>query len=97
MRHLVLDGNQIASLPSRVLADLPRMEHLSLANNKITHIDNTIFDASSAKELKTLNLDNNRIEFLKSDAFTELQNLQQLHISYNSLKTLSPGVRHAVL
>ncbi|CAI4226387.1 unnamed protein product [Auanema sp. JU1783] len=88
LRHLVLDNNKINHLPAYALGDVQKLEHLSLAHNIISRIDEKMFHSSSTRELKSLNLANNKIEHISSEAFANLENLQYLRLSNNRIRIL---------
>ncbi|PAV59607.1 hypothetical protein WR25_05208 [Diploscapter pachys] len=88
LRHLILDNNLITQLPNYTLADLRYLEHLSLTGNQIKLITERMFDSSITRNLKTLNLANNKIVGISSKAFSDLNSLQQLILKNNQLKMI---------
>ena len=92
LRYLVelhLSGNQLAVIPEHAFKDLLNLKELSLYGNRLTTVPRAIIGLSS---LRILNLRNNAIADLRSDAFDGLSELRWLQLGDNSLESLPDGV-----
>ncbi|XP_062904869.1 uncharacterized protein LOC134346930 isoform X2 [Mobula hypostoma] len=86
LRKLVLDVNQISTLPERAFEPLVHLEDLSIKGNAIISIPDHIFDP--LVKLRYLTLSANRIEEFPKDALGRLEELQTFDISNNKLRTI---------
>ncbi|KAK0181828.1 hypothetical protein PV327_000019 [Microctonus hyperodae] len=99
LSSLFLDGNRIQSVcwwqcqnSSHLnLYGMSQLQFLSLARNEITHIECDTFE--DARYLKSLNFAHNTIEVILPGILDGLQELRDLSLSYNYLKTV-PDFRH---
>ena len=113
LRELNLSGCRFPVSELKVLAGLPSLENLSLANCGLS----TIADLAGAQNLVSLNLSNNTLRNLDAlipmntlqelylqhnavtalDALSPLTQLKKLDISYNSVSSLVPLIQCAQL
>ncbi|KRZ69045.1 Chaoptin, partial [Trichinella papuae] len=88
LRYLILDRNQIRTLPTGQIEQLGSLERISLTHNFIHAISQNTFPGRSFKSLKSINLAYNRITFLASKAFHDLFALDVVQLQGNKLTTL---------
>lgn len=81
LRHLVLDQNQIVSLPS--LQDVPLLEHLSCAGNALSQLPESVGRLS---KLVTLVLPNNNLRTVPATLW-QCASLHSLNLSSNLLQS----------
>nr|XP_016924234.1 relaxin receptor 2 [Drosophila suzukii] len=86
---LSLDHNQIEDI-SAYTFPFPRLRHLYLAGNRLSHIRDETF--CNLTNLQGLHLNENRIEGFDLDAFACLKNLSSLLLTGNRFQTLDPRV-----
>ncbi|CAK9298283.1 unnamed protein product [Gordionus sp. m RMFG-2023] len=84
--ELYLDNNFITSIPSHVLANLPKLERIDLSNNQITHIPDHMFSNNSL--LSTLILSYNKIQCVDAKGFHGLSQLRLLSLHGNRISFL---------
>lgn len=87
--HLIYinaNGNNITSLPSRVLIDCRSLEMLTLWNNDMNEIHNDAFYGLTS--LTTLELTNNQLTHLSSGVFKSLTSLLVLRLDSNHLQAI---------
>lgn len=85
LQVLQLGDNQITSIASLELGNLPSLKSLFLHHNEISKLDGL----NSLSSLKELVLDGNRIKYIDPSAFIGLTQLQELHIEENGLRSLA--------
>ena len=90
LRSLSMNHNEIASLcnincnyNSMSLRGMPKLEELSLMNNRLSNIYMDAFEHSG--KLRILNLGNNALEYLSSNNFDNLTRLEVLKLNNNQL------------
>ena len=83
---LRLDGNNIASLPSDVFDDMPRIADLRLYGNQLTSIEAGTFENQT--NLRNLYLNRNRLRSIDADIFKNLTRLSYLQIDNNQISTI---------
>ena len=92
LRTMNLSSNCIVSLPIKAFIPLFWLELLDLGNNKLSEIPGKVFEYTA---LEKLYVDNNQLEYLSYDAFSEFLFYLQLtlvDLSYNRLKSLPQGL-----
>ncbi|KAH8415309.1 hypothetical protein KR222_002744, partial [Zaprionus bogoriensis] len=89
LHTLSLAQNQIASIAANTFT-FPRLRHLFLAGNQLSHIRDGTF--CNLSYLQGLHLNENRIERFDLHAFDCLENLSSLLLTGNRFKTLDPAV-----
>uniref|UniRef100_A0A665VJ97 Relaxin family peptide receptor 1 n=1 Tax=Echeneis naucrates TaxID=173247 RepID=A0A665VJ97_ECHNA len=82
---LVLLNNSLAQLDD-ICREMPRLNWLDLEGNRIESIENVSF--CSCSMLTVLVLQRNRISHIHEQAFSVLQKLGELNISYNPIEEL---------
>ena len=87
MTDLILDHNQIASLPDKI-DQLQEMGELNLSFNKLTSLPPTIGKLS---KLVFLYLGKNQLTELPKE-IGDLKNLYRLHLKENKLKTIPASI-----
>ena len=90
-RHVPTPHRQeLTTLPTGLLADLPRLESLNLANVGLRELRPGAFQ-EVGETLTHLILDDNALTTLESGTFDGLSELAQLNLARNSLMTLAQG------
>uniref|UniRef100_A0A182R298 LRIM1/APL1C-like dimerization domain-containing protein n=1 Tax=Anopheles funestus TaxID=62324 RepID=A0A182R298_ANOFN len=84
LRVLVLDRNNLSSLPEGMLYATPNIVKLSIANNKLKRIDDSTF--KKCKTLQYLTVSNNELTHID---LSLIPSLFRGNVSYNKLQTLS--------
>ena len=87
LKILLLDGNQLTSLPDE-LALLVKLERLSLSNNKLHSLPSVI---GSLPNLSLLDVSRNQLSSLP-DSMGQLENLEELDASDNRLTLIPPSL-----
>ncbi|XP_049300082.1 uncharacterized protein LOC125772422 [Anopheles funestus] len=87
LRVLVLDRNNLSSLPEGMLYATPNIVKLSIANNKLKRIDDSTF--KKCKALQYLTVSNNELTHID---LSLIPSLFRGNVSYNKLQTLSVPV-----
>ncbi|XP_070607720.1 transforming growth factor beta activator LRRC32 [Erythrolamprus reginae] len=84
VRRLDLSRNSLYSgMAEHFIQQAPSLQYLSLAENSIIHISQSMFQGSP--ELVEVNLHNNMIMEIEEGAFESLKRLSKLNLSMNSL------------
>ena len=83
---LRLDGNNLASLPSDVFDEMPRVADLRLYGNQLTHIEPGTFDKQT--NLRNLYLDRNRLRSIDANIFQNLTRLAFLRLDNNQISEI---------
>lgn len=88
---LAMTNCNFTELPYGLLSNMPiYLGYLEFSDNSISTIDKERFNQLPfVNGLRTLNLQNNRIESLPEDAFVNLTSLDSLSLQYNLLETLA--------
>ncbi|XP_076280949.1 uncharacterized protein LOC143209346 isoform X1 [Lasioglossum baleicum] len=86
LTRLDLSFNNISHLPADTFTSTPDLKHLDLGNNLLATLEAGTFELSY---LETLNLQDNKLDSLKRQAFHGLVLLQQLDLSNNQISQLS--------
>ncbi|CAH1237909.1 SLIT2 [Branchiostoma lanceolatum] len=92
LAHLELRSNKLASLPTGIFDNLPRLEGLQLDNNTLESLeDPDIF--KDLQNLRVLDLQENNLKSLPSGIFSEsnLERLKFLSLHYNALTEIENG------
>ena len=84
LTHLYISDNEKILIESL----LESVQHLFMYNNNLESLE----FLKKAPNLETLDLNRNKIEFLKSDFFTNMTKLESLHIGGNKLRSLPAGL-----
>ncbi|XP_063162028.1 transforming growth factor beta activator LRRC32 [Candoia aspera] len=88
VRTLDLSRNSLYNgMAEHFLHRAPTLQYLSLAENSITHISQSIFQGSP--ELVEVNLHNNMVMEIEEGAFESLLHLSKLNLSMNSLTCIT--------
>lgn len=82
LQYLSITNASLKKLSPLSLKRLPNLIVLNLANNKIRELKANIF--INNLELKVVQLSHNKIEFIDSDAFYGLENLDYLDFTNNT-------------
>jgi Leucine-rich repeat (LRR) protein len=88
--ELNLQGNQLEIVERNILRRLPRLTHLDLRDNKISHID-ALDSFQEVPLLRQLWLDGNQLSHTVEDTaapFKHLKQLQKLSLARNSIKSV---------
>lgn len=97
MEWLDLSHNEFVAMPSSALSEIaPVLRELDLSDNRIEHVDGTMFAAVPG--LVSLSLNNNRLTILPDNVFSGLSSsLHHLDLSSNNLvKTSLRDLLHHV-
>ncbi|KAI4474599.1 hypothetical protein M0804_014763 [Polistes exclamans] len=88
LRELYLDSNfkQISTLPDNFLANLTKLQHVHLDNNKFIFLPENLFWGSSSLEYISLN--DNSLVTLPRNIFQGLINVKKLLIRQNKIESL---------
>ena len=86
LTHLLLNGNELSSIPNRLFMNLVNLKTLNLAHNQIAKLDAEIFLGLSS--LEDLYLDHNLLNTLPEGVFDNLVNLQVINLGYNVISNL---------
>ena len=87
---LLLNENQLTSLPSNIFSGLNTLTQLYLNSNQITSLHADTFDGLTS--LQNLRLNSNQLTSLPSSIFSGLTNLQQLRVNSNLLTSLPSNI-----
>lgn len=83
--HLDLSSNNIAKIPAKTFDNLPSLEHLNLSSNSMSFADNNFIKCT---RLKTLDLSNNRIQYITQNQFNGLSSIELLDLSNNNIENV---------
>lgn len=89
LRFLILDSNQISTIPSQI-SELQKLQVLTLSHNHLETIPSTI---SKLSDLYFLDLDNNQLDNFPPHLF-RIYNLEYLYIGNNKIQDLPPDIRN---
>ena len=81
LKELLLDENQLTTLPDGVFSPLSGLEHLQLQNNRLTTISSHLFDGLNS--LLVLDLSGNRISDIHLEAWVPVPQLNRLELRNN--------------
>ena len=79
------DNSMLSNIEELAFRKMRCLEHMVLKNNHLMGIDDQFKNLAN---LRYLNLQNNKIERIKFDAFVDLQMLDKLYLSSNKLRHL---------
>lgn len=85
LREVTLSNNLLLTIPDGLFDETPRVETLSLAWNQLTEISGSIL---SLKHLKSLNIDDNRVQRVTAETLGSFPDLASLRMSGNQLEKL---------
>jgi len=88
LRTLLLNGNQLASLPEEI-CQLAKLEVLSLAGNILTGLPVSF---PNLRSLRSVNLSGNHLTTFPVAALSNLRQLDFVDLSKNSIQTVPAGV-----
>ena len=88
--QLLLNFNDLSSLPADVFDELTALKALSLLHNDLSSLPAGVFDELTA--LESLYLSDNDLSSLPAGVFDKLTALEQLGLSGNDLSSLPAGV-----
>lgn len=83
---LRLDGNNVASLPSGVFHEMPRIADLRLYDNQLTQIQPGTFENQT--NLRNLYLNGNRLQLIDANTFQNLARLAYLQLDGNQISEI---------
>ncbi|CAG5114233.1 Oidioi.mRNA.OKI2018_I69.chr2.g8296.t1.cds [Oikopleura dioica] len=86
---LNLSHNNIREIHFDAFDGLDNLENLNLAYNQLNEIEDDIFQWNPV-HLKTLDLSNNKFEFIQHFLFYDLQEIQEINLSDNDLFFVHP-------
>lgn len=86
LEYLDLSYNKLKEIPL-ISEKFPKLLTLILSYNRISSIDEKAFE--SLRSLEILQLDNNKIQFVHPNAFSNNMNLAAVNLSLNSLTQIS--------
>ena len=86
LKDVSFRGNQIRIIGKNVFRNLIRLESLNLSKNLITKINRKMMKISKNNCLKSLDLSNNQISFIKPNSFIAFGSLCDLKLGSNLLK-----------
>ena len=89
LTHLYIDNNEEISIESLFL--LENLQKLTLDQNNLKSLKKLEF-LKKTTNLESLDLNNNKIEFLQSDIFSNMSKLQRLNLGSNKLRSLPAGL-----
>lgn len=87
---LFIRYNTISTIQDDAFKGLGSLENLDLANNRIQLLRSRIF-MELQNSLIYLHLEENLIQVLSHDTFSNLTNLKRLHLNSNAIVSISPG------
>jgi Leucine-rich repeat (LRR) protein/serine/threonine protein kinase len=90
LQSLMLNDNDITSLPLQVAELSSRLTTLSLANNKLVREPPTVLGA--LRNLTWLDLSHNSLSSVSSQTLGLCENLQHLDLSHNALSVVPPVI-----
>ena len=97
LNHLSLNDNQIESIHPKAFHGLKKLETLQLNGNRLGGKGYKHFNIpSETKSLRTLDLGNNRLEFIPSSHLTLHTQLEKLILHYNRITFLDGGSLHTL-
>ncbi len=77
--------NEFVAMPTSALTEASAtVRHLNLSNNRIEHLDSTMF--ANTPHLVSLSLAHNRLTILPDNIFIGLGSLQRLDLSFNPIR-----------
>uniref|UniRef100_A0ABM0MWJ6 Leucine-rich repeat-containing G-protein coupled receptor 5-like n=1 Tax=Saccoglossus kowalevskii TaxID=10224 RepID=A0ABM0MWJ6_SACKO len=91
---LVLDSNELTSLPETVFKELPNLKQLNISHNSLTSLPDGIFH--NLTDLTTLDLSYNNLQSLNSSLFDGLYNLHVLRLYDNDITFLPSTTFHSL-
>ncbi|XP_050434615.1 chaoptin [Adelges cooleyi] len=95
LESLDLSNNRLLTVPTGVLMKTgSTLKHLSLAGNRIDHIDGTTF--SGISKLTNLSLADNKLTIIPDNAFIGLASLLSLDLSLNNIRANFKELFHYV-
>lgn len=83
---LLLNGNNLATLPSGIFDEMLRITDLRLYDNQLTHIEPGTFDKQT--NLRNLYLDGNRLRSINANIFKNLTRLGFLRLDDNQISEI---------
>lgn len=86
---LLLDHNEIASVEDKTFEPLESLSELSLMENKLKYLNNSVF--RGLDKLQILRLDSNQFDKVPSKAFAYFEGLRTLSMNENPIAQLDPG------
>ncbi|CAL4157124.1 unnamed protein product, partial [Meganyctiphanes norvegica] len=89
LQELVLDHNDLVSLPVRSFAMLNGLKRLHLRNNNIKTVS---YAFENLMALKEIYLSNNYITSVQNGTLRDLLSLERLYLNNNSISTLHPDI-----
>ncbi|KAJ8009041.1 hypothetical protein DPEC_G00084720 [Dallia pectoralis] len=88
LRSLDLQKNKLGQIPRGLP---PRLEMLRLGHNRITGLQESVFE--DLRKLRLLDLQNNQITNLRSNTLSALVQLECLHLDGNKIETVQGALR----
>lgn len=87
--ELYLDVNEITSIPSESLTQLPHLTKLDLSNNKVAVLPANVF--RNLTNLHSLILSYNKLQCILPDAFKGMESLRMLSLHGNDISLIPSG------
>ncbi|CAG9800282.1 unnamed protein product [Chironomus riparius] len=91
LKVLSLSSNNFYHIPNEVLINCTELSYLNMGYNRITSIKPSTFDGWGG-EVQTLLLRNNKIGDLKYGAFSGLDSIKEISMSFNDIHYVHPLV-----
>lgn len=88
LEHLYLFKNNIKSIETNGLTQLTQLQTLDLSYNALDIITADTFAFPLTNKLVKLNLSNNQVDIVKTEAFSSLKNIQFLNLENNGITIL---------
>ena len=90
LQQLLLQNNNLTTLPEGVFTDLSSLEFLLLSYNRLTTLPANVFSGLTA--LQQLLLSPNNLTELPAGLFDGLDALERLYLNHNQLRALPAGI-----
>jgi Leucine-rich repeat (LRR) protein len=96
LNDLNLASNNLRTLNKDCFFNLAKLEILKLSFNQLNSLEFLRENRNYTKNLKSLDLDNNRIEFIGENDFEFIHNLTNLNLNSNPIKTINENAFYNV-
>lgn len=95
LRTLILDRNQITTLPADVFRGLTGLDNVELARNRLTNLDASIFQDLIG--VNYIDLANNQLTGLPPNIFDGLPELDRIDLQFNRLTSVDVGIFNSLV